>query len=118
MLSSTAPGRCFQWSRGRRLRQHKQLAIHTSASVSLILFLTTAHALCSVLNGPSNSSKGWPPFMGDEGKALLGELDLAFLGTYAACLIFSGHIADQVNLKWFLTAGRLQVPSPNSRKLV
>eukprot|EP00201_Polytomella_parva_P012725 CAMPEP_0175058326 /NCGR_PEP_ID=MMETSP0052_2-20121109/11788_1 /TAXON_ID=51329 ORGANISM="Polytomella parva, Strain SAG 63-3" /NCGR_SAMPLE_ID=MMETSP0052_2 /ASSEMBLY_ACC=CAM_ASM_000194 /LENGTH=490 /DNA_ID=CAMNT_0016323699 /DNA_START=232 /DNA_END=1704 /DNA_ORIENTATION=+ len=48
---------------------------------------------------------GWAPFNGDNGESLLGEVDLAFLGTYAIGMFFSGHICDQVDLRSFLTIG-------------
>ncbi|KXZ55838.1 hypothetical protein GPECTOR_2g1389 [Gonium pectorale] len=48
---------------------------------------------------------GWAPFNGDNGQTLLGQVDLAFLGTYAIGMFFAGHLGDRVDLRWFLTAG-------------
>ena len=48
---------------------------------------------------------GWSPFNTDAGKELLGVLDTVFLLSYALCTIASGHIADHVNLRYFLTIG-------------
>ncbi|GIL70411.1 hypothetical protein Vretimale_3592 [Volvox reticuliferus] len=48
---------------------------------------------------------GWSPFNGDNGQTLLGQIDLAFLGTYAIGMFFAGHLGDRVDLRLFLTAG-------------
>ncbi|KAG2498316.1 hypothetical protein HYH03_003577 [Edaphochlamys debaryana] len=50
---------------------------------------------------------GWAPFNGSNGQTLLGQVDLAFLGTYAIGMFFAGHIGDRVDLRWFLTAGMI-----------
>lgn len=38
----------------------------------------------------AEDAEGWVPFNGLNGKALLGDLDLAFLGTYVAGMFFAG----------------------------
>lgn len=38
-------------------------------------------------------------------QALLGEVDLAFLGTYAVGMFFAGHLGDRLDLRIFLTVG-------------
>ena len=38
----------------------------------------------------AEDAEGWAPFNGPKGKALLGDLDLAFLGAYAVGLFFAG----------------------------
>lgn len=48
---------------------------------------------------------GWAPFNGENGTALLGDLDLAFLFFYSIGMFFSGHIGDRMNLRIFLTIG-------------
>lgn len=48
---------------------------------------------------------GWAPFNGENGTALLGDLDLAFLFVYSIGMFFSGHIGDRMNLRIFLTIG-------------
>ncbi|GFR46862.1 hypothetical protein Agub_g8503, partial [Astrephomene gubernaculifera] len=48
---------------------------------------------------------GWSPFNAGNGQTLLGQVDLAFLGTYAIGMFFAGHLGDRVDLRWFLTAG-------------
>lgn len=48
---------------------------------------------------------GWAPFNGDGGTALLGEIDLAFLGVYAIGMFFAGHLGDRVDLRILLTIG-------------
>lgn len=49
--------------------------------------------------------KGWAPFDGPDGTALLGELDVAFLFVYAIGMYFSGHVGDRMDLRLFLTVG-------------
>ena len=49
---------------------------------------------------PSNKGRaaedadGWAPFNGPNGKALLGDVDLAFLGAYAVGIFFAGGSAQ------------------------
>ncbi|KAG2451468.1 hypothetical protein HYH02_004066 [Chlamydomonas schloesseri] len=50
---------------------------------------------------------GWYPFNGDNGQTLLGQIDLAFLGTYAIGMFFAGHLGDRLDLRWFLTVGMI-----------
>lgn len=38
-------------------------------------------------------------------QTLLGQIDLAFLGTYAIGMFFAGHLGDRLDLRWFLTVG-------------
>lgn len=52
-----------------------------------------------------SSSKGWAPFNGKDGTALLGEIDVAFLSVYAMGMYFAGHLGDRVDLRVFLTVG-------------
>ncbi|XP_051140875.1 putative glycerol-3-phosphate transporter 5 [Andrographis paniculata] len=54
---------------------------------------------------PSQGVKGWPPFDGPRGPHHLGELDLSFLLAYAIGMYFSGHVADSIDLRIFLTVG-------------
>lgn len=49
--------------------------------------------------------KGWAPFDGADGTALLGELDVSFLFVYATGMYFSGHVGDRMDLRLFLTVG-------------
>jgi len=51
----------------------------------------------------------WAPFENDNYKTLLGYLDYAFLLAYALGMFFSGHIAERVNLRYFLSAGMMLV---------
>ncbi|RVW99479.1 putative glycerol-3-phosphate transporter 1 [Vitis vinifera] len=48
---------------------------------------------------------GWAPFDGPDGTALLGDVDVGFLGAYAIGTYFSGHLGDRLNLRNFLTVG-------------
>ena len=36
---------------------------------------------------------------------MLGQVDLAFLGTYAIGMFFAGHLGDRLDLRWFLSIG-------------
>jgi hypothetical protein len=55
---------------------------------------------------PPSTSSGWAPFDSlARGKALLGDLDLAFLGSYAAGMFVAGHLGDRVDLRRLLTWG-------------
>lgn len=40
-------------------------------------------------------------------QSLLGEVDLAFLGAYAIGMFFAGHLGDRLDLRWFLSAGKI-----------
>lgn len=58
------------------------------------------------LKGADNSGGGWAPFnAAEDGTALLGEIDLAFLGAYAAGMFFAGHLGDRVDLRVLLAVG-------------
>lgn len=50
---------------------------------------------------------GWAPFNADDGTALLGEIDLAFLGMYAIGMFFAGHLGDRMDLRILLTIGMI-----------
>ncbi|CAN7124398.1 unnamed protein product [Brassica rapa subsp. narinosa] len=90
--------------------------------VLIITFLAYAsfHASCkppsivkSILgpsvNEQSNSpiDNGWAPFNGNEGTQRLGELDLAFLSSYALGMYFTGHLGDMIDLRLFLVFGMM-----------
>ncbi|CAG5117081.1 unnamed protein product [Candidula unifasciata] len=49
----------------------------------------------------------WPPFNGSNGLDLLGALDLCYLISYAVAMFLSGHIADRMNLRYYLSAGMI-----------
>ncbi|KAL2633911.1 hypothetical protein R1flu_005390 [Riccia fluitans] len=51
------------------------------------------------------NSGGWAPFNQKGGKGLLGDVDLAFLASYAVGMYFAGHLGDRVDLRLFLTGG-------------
>ncbi|KAK4257485.1 hypothetical protein QN277_007065 [Acacia crassicarpa] len=105
---------------------HKTLLFH-QILVLVITFLAYAsfHAsrkppsiVKSVL-GPtidSNSTQGssirpgdagWPPFDGARGTHRLGELDLAFLSSYAVGMYVAGHFGDRIDLRLFLVFGMI-----------
>jgi len=57
---------------------------------------------------PAPSPTGWAPFNDPEnGQALLGDLDVAFLGSYAMGMFVCGHLGDRLDLRVFLTYGML-----------
>ncbi|MEW5304019.1 MAG: hypothetical protein WDW36_006656 [Sanguina aurantia] len=56
---------------------------------------------------PAYMLTGWAPFNGTNGQSLLGEVDLAFLGTYALGMFAAGHFGDRMDLRIFLTIGMI-----------
>ena len=59
-------------------------------------------------DGSADGSQGWAPFNdADNGQALLGDLDVAFLGSYAVGMFVCGHLGDRLDLRMFLTWGML-----------
>ncbi|CAD5318397.1 unnamed protein product [Arabidopsis thaliana] len=98
---------------------HKTFTFH-QILVLIITFIAYAsfHAsrkppsiVKSVLGPPSlNSSSidnGWAPFNGTQGTKRLGELDLAFLSSYALGMYFAGHLGDRIDLRYFLVFGMM-----------
>eukprot|EP00249_Psilotum_nudum_P023533 c28911_g1_i1 orf=1064-2512(-) len=55
--------------------------------------------------GQPDEFQGWAPFDGDSGAALLGQMDLSFLGSYAVGMYFAGPLADRLSLRFFLAIG-------------
>ncbi|VDD77576.1 unnamed protein product [Mesocestoides corti] len=49
----------------------------------------------------------WKPFDSDNYNTLFGYLDLSYLLSYAIGMFLSGHIAERMNLRIFLTVGCL-----------
>lgn len=58
----------------------------------------------SAVNTTNGECNFWEPFHND---SVLGDLDLTFLLGYAFAMFASGHIADRVNLRYFLFVGML-----------
>ena len=50
----------------------------------------------------------WAPFDGEDHQLLLGGLDYAFLFAYAIGLFLSGHVAERLNLRYYLGKFRLR----------
>eukprot|EP00250_Pteridium_aquilinum_P011588 c20175_g1_i1 orf=371-2092(-) len=50
---------------------------------------------------------GWAPFNGNLGKARLGEIDVAFLASYAAGMYYAGALGDRLDLRLFLAFGMM-----------
>mmetsp|Transcript_15883 Transcript_15883/g.47023 ORF Transcript_15883/g.47023 Transcript_15883/m.47023 type:complete len:501 (-) Transcript_15883:936-2438(-) len=63
--------------------------------------------LAAAETAAASVGEGWAPFNGPDGTSLLGNVDLAFLGTYAIGMFFAGHLGDRLDLRYFLTAGML-----------
>ncbi|GKV25728.1 hypothetical protein SLEP1_g35123 [Rubroshorea leprosula] len=55
----------------------------------------------------SPKDTGWVPFNGSDGTHRLGELDLAFLSSYAIGMYFAGHFGDRIDLRLFLVFGMM-----------
>ncbi|CAL1542317.1 unnamed protein product [Lymnaea stagnalis] len=49
----------------------------------------------------------WAPFNKANYKDLLGTLDLCYLIAYAVAMFLSGHIADRMNLRYYLSGGMI-----------
>jgi len=64
-------------------------------------------AVKTVLSSNTTDSPGWAPFNQKDGMSLLGDLDTSLLLSYAFSIFISGHIADHVSLRYFLTFGML-----------
>ncbi|XP_060063554.1 glucose-6-phosphate exchanger SLC37A2-like isoform X2 [Ylistrum balloti] len=47
----------------------------------------------------------WKPFDGSDYSELFGTLDLVYLFAYAISMFFSGHIAERMSLRYFLSGG-------------
>jgi len=63
----------------------------------------------SLFHNDTNHKKmgegGWAPFDGKTGKNRLGEIDVAFLASYAFGMYFAGHLGDRLDLRKFLSFG-------------
>lgn len=47
----------------------------------------------------------WAPFDQDDYKTMFGTLDVCYLVAYAIAMFLSGHIADRMNLRYYLSGG-------------
>ncbi|XP_071843518.1 glucose-6-phosphate exchanger SLC37A2-like isoform X2 [Apostichopus japonicus] len=67
------------------------------------------HQNCSALNSELGDSCWccWSPFDKGDYENLLGALDYAYLFAYALGMFCSGHIAERMDLRYFLTLGML-----------
>ncbi|MCO5581177.1 hypothetical protein L7F22_035055 [Adiantum nelumboides] len=79
-------------------------------NVTVASSLTWPLNLVFVMKPPSSHSdhslqKGWQPFNGKQGAALLGQVDLAFLASYAVGIFIAGHMGDCVCLRLLLSCG-------------
>lgn len=72
---------------------------------SISVVKSTLRPPCSNYTNNNTCPAGWPPFDGPNGNGYLGVLDSAFLFSYAAGMFLSGHIAERVDLRWFLVFG-------------
>ena len=68
---------------------------------------TAGNATAGDAAGAKVAKEGWAPFDGKTGKKRLGEMDVAFLATYAFGMYFAGHLGDRLDLRKFLAAGML-----------
>ncbi|OAY80318.1 putative glycerol-3-phosphate transporter 1 [Ananas comosus] len=61
----------------------------------------------TTLFGSKRVGRGWAPFDGSDGTAMLGEIDVAFLAVYSFGMYFAGHLGDRIDLRILLTIGML-----------
>ncbi|OAY80146.1 putative glycerol-3-phosphate transporter 1 [Ananas comosus] len=61
----------------------------------------------TTLFGSKRVRRGWAPFDGSDGTAMLGEIDVAFLAVYSFGMYFAGHLGDRIDLRILLTIGML-----------
>ncbi|XP_076902213.1 putative glycerol-3-phosphate transporter 5 [Bidens hawaiensis] len=85
---------------------HKTLTFHqtltlTTTFISYVAFHASRKPPSIVKS--TLQSQWQPPFTA----ARLGELDLSFLSAYAAAMFFSGHVADRIDPRIFLTIGMM-----------
>uniref|UniRef100_A0ACD5XY30 Uncharacterized protein n=1 Tax=Avena sativa TaxID=4498 RepID=A0ACD5XY30_AVESA len=88
-------------ARGLRRRQYAVLALTFAAYAAFHASRKPPSIVKAVL------SADWAPFSGPRGTQRLGELDVAFLSTYAAAMFAAGHLADRVDLRVLLAAAML-----------
>ncbi|KAJ7548837.1 hypothetical protein O6H91_07G029400 [Diphasiastrum complanatum] len=84
----------------------RTLFVHPAARshASALLFM---HRKASSSPFADGLQSGWAPFNGTLGKSRLGEIDLAFLASYAIGMYFAGHLGDRLDLRLFLTLGMI-----------
>jgi OPA family glycerol-3-phosphate transporter-like MFS transporter 1/2 len=61
----------------------------------------------TLFHAEATHAAGWAPFDGKTGKKRLGEIDVAFLASYAFGMYFAGHLGDRSDLRKFLSGGML-----------
>ncbi|KAJ0239769.1 putative glycerol-3-phosphate transporter 2 [Hirschfeldia incana] len=94
---------------GRLSFKQYQALVFTLTFVAYIAF-HAARKPNSIVKGTLSASTvrgGWSPFDGPDGKALLGQIDLAFLSVYAVGMFVAGHLGDRLDLRTFLTIGMI-----------
>ncbi|TXG58185.1 hypothetical protein EZV62_016014 [Acer yangbiense] len=97
---------------------NKILSFHRIYNLVITFFAYASfhgsHKLSSIVKSvlePSKSAKGsleetgWAPFNDPNGTRRLGELDLAFLTSYAPGMYFAVHVGDRIDLRLFLVFG-------------
>lgn len=89
-----------------RLRKHQILVFFlTFWSYAFFCASRITYSVTKPLLHGDDDYPGWAPFNQDDGKSLLGLLDSVFLIGYAIGLFCSGHLGDQLNLRYFLVFG-------------
>ncbi|CAH0549575.1 unnamed protein product [Brassicogethes aeneus] len=103
--------KCFRWS-VLFLTYISYMCYHlTRKPISVVK--TVLHRNCSEIkpdHDPSNPNWcDFAPFDGSDSSAkqMLGELDSAFLFSYAIAMFLSGFLAERINLRYFLSIGML-----------
>ncbi|OMO80349.1 Major facilitator superfamily [Corchorus olitorius] len=61
----------------------------------------------TIQSNSTATDTGWAPFNGPKGTHRLGEIDLAFLSSYAIGMYIAGHVGDRIDLRLFLVFGMM-----------
>ncbi|CAG7892459.1 unnamed protein product [Brassica rapa] len=80
-------------------------SFHASRKPPSIVKSVLGHSVNEQSNSPIDNR--WAPFKGTKGTQRLGELDLAFLSSYALSMYFAGHLGDMIDLRLFLVFGMM-----------
>ncbi|XP_013384471.1 glucose-6-phosphate exchanger SLC37A2 isoform X1 [Lingula anatina] len=124
MSNSVAPGiRCLQQAGGScccdRNKGYRAyililtFLVYTSyhlAKKPLSVVKNALHGNCSSKADNfslNDTACDWKPFDKENAEELLGSLDYAFLFAYAVGMFISGHVAERMNLRYFLSVGMI-----------
>lgn len=83
----------------------KLLEPNVTAAPPLTWPLNVVFVRRPLLSSTLSLENGWAPFDGKQGAGLLGQVDLAFLASYALGMFIAGHVGDRVCLRTLLSCG-------------